>query len=147
MNLYLDTSALVKLYAAEDGSSLCRQAVAEARLVSTSALAYVEARAAFARKRRERALSPAAHRNLVRTLDGDWGRYLRIEASEGLIRDAASLAERHRLRAYDAMHLASAVLLKERLAEPVVFSSWDLALEGAARREGLGRLATRPRRR
>jgi predicted nucleic acid-binding protein len=147
VNLYLDTSALVKLYVAEEGSLLCRQAVTDARLVSTSVVAYVEARAAFARKRREHALSPAAHRALVRTLDRDWGRYLRIEASEGLIHEAASLAERHRLRGYDAIHLASAVLLKNRLAEEVVFSSWDVALQAAARREGLGRLPGRSRQR
>jgi predicted nucleic acid-binding protein len=145
VNLYLDTSALVKLYVAEEGSPLCRKAVADARLVSTSAVAYVEARDSFARKRRERTLSPAAHRRLVRTLDGDWGRYLRIEASEALIHEAASMADRLHLRAYDAIHLASAVLLKNRLAEEVVFASWDHALQTAARREGLRRLQDRSR--
>jgi len=147
VNLYLDTSALVKLYVAEEGSPLCRQAVADARLVSTSAVAYVEARAAFARKRRERALSPAAHRGLVRALNGDWGRYLRIEASDALIHEAASMADRHRLRGYDALHLASAVLLRNRLAEEVIFSSWDRTLEAAARREGLRSLPDLRRRR
>ena len=143
MNLYLDTGALVKLYVTEAGSPQCRQAVADARLVVTSVVAYVEARAAFARRRRERELSPSAHRSVVQTLDRDWGRYLRIEAGETLVHDAASLAERHRLRGYDAIHLASAVLLKNRLADTVVFSSWDLALQAAARREGLGRLPSR----
>jgi len=70
---------------------------------------------------------------------------LRIKASEALIQEAASLAERHRLRGYDAIHLASAILLKNRLAEPVVFSSWDVALEAAARREGLGQIPGRAR--
>ena len=147
MNLYLDTSALVKLYIAEEGSPLARAAVGDARLVATSVVAYVEARAAFARRRREHALSSAAHRRLVHTLDTDWGRYLRIEASEALIHEAAALAERHRLRGYDAIHLASALLLKSRLPEAVVFSSWDLTLQAAARREGLRRLPDRIRQR
>ena len=145
MNLYLDTSALVKLYVDEAGSPTCRQAVADAQLVATSVVAYVEARAAFARRRRERALSPSIHRAIVRALDRDWGRYVRIEAGEALIHEAGSLAERHRLRGYDAIHLASAVLLKKRLAEPVVFSSWDVALATAARRVGLGLLPGRSR--
>jgi predicted nucleic acid-binding protein len=145
VNLYLDTSALVKLYVDEEGSSTCRKAVVDARLVATSVVAYVEARAALARRRRERALSPSAHRGIIRSLDQDWGRYLRIEAGEALIHEAASLAERHRLRGCDAIHLASAILLKNRLAEPVVFSSWDVALEAAARREGLGRIPGRAR--
>jgi predicted nucleic acid-binding protein len=94
---------------------------------------------------RQRALSPSAHRGVVRNLDQDWGRYLRIEAGEALIHEAASLAERHRLRGYDAIHLASAILVKNRLAEPVVFSSEDTALEAAARRAGLGLLSIRAR--
>lgn len=147
MNLYLDTSSLVKLYIAEEGSPLARTAVTGARLVATSAVAYVEARAAFARRRREHVLSSATHRRLVRALDTDWGRYLRIEASGALIHEAASLAERHCLRGYDAIHLASALLLKGRLPEPVVFSSWDLTLQAAARREGLRRLPDRFRQR
>jgi len=137
VNLYLDTSALVKLYIAEEGAPLARKAVADARLVATSAVAYVEARAAFARRRRERALSSVVYQRVVLALDADWGRYLRIDASEALIHEAASLVERHRLRGYDAIHLASALLLRSRLLDPVVFSSWDLTLQAAARREGL----------
>jgi predicted nucleic acid-binding protein len=143
VNLYLDTSALVKLYIAEEGSLLVRTALADARFVATSVVAYVEARAAFARRRQERALSSAAHRRLVQALDTDWGRYLRIEASEALIHEAALLAERHRLRGYDAIHLASALLLRSRLPEAVVFSSWDFTLQAAALREGLRRLPDR----
>jgi hypothetical protein len=47
------------------------------------------------------------------------------------------LAEAHRLRAYDAVHLGSAVAVHHRLEEVVVFASWDLRLGKAAKREGL----------
>lgn len=137
MILYLDTSALVKLYVAEDGSSDVRRAVENADRVATSAIAYVEARAAFARKRREGGLLPLQHGRIIRDLDNDWGRYLRIDLTDVVIRRAASMAERHRLRAYDAVHLASAGLLKDRLSGPVVFAGWDDALQTAARREHL----------
>lgn len=137
MNLYLDTSALVKLYVDEEGSQAARLRVSRARGVATSAIAYVEARAAFARKRRQRGLLPAAHRRIVRAFDADWERYMRLEVTDSLIRDAALLAEAHRLRAYDAIHLASATVLRSRLAEPVLFLSWDEDLESAAQREGL----------
>ncbi len=137
MILYLDTSALVKLYVAEEGSPLVRQAVADAERIATSAIAYVEARAAFARRRREGGLAPLQHRRVVRDLDTDWGRYLRIDLTDALIHQAASLTERHRLRAYDAVHLASASVLRDRLSDPVVFACWDDALQAAARREHL----------
>jgi predicted nucleic acid-binding protein len=143
MRLYLDTSALVKLYVDEEGSPLVRSAVERAEIVSTSAITYVEARAALVRRRHERALKTGDYRRIIRDLDADWDRYLVVEITDSLIRGAAHLAEAHRLRAYDAVHLASATVLRGRLAEPVVFACWDLRLERAAKREGLVRLRSR----
>lgn len=137
MTLYLDTSALVKLYVEEDGASLVRRHVAHARLVATATIAYVEARAAFARRRRDGSFSAAQHRRMIRDLESDWEHYLLLEVTEPLIREAADLAEAHGLGAYDAVHLASAQLLKRRLGGAVRFASWDADLERAAGREGL----------
>ena len=60
MMLYLDTSAVVKLYVEESMSSEVVVAVEEAEAVATSLIAYAEARAAFARARRgiHRGLEP-----------------------------------------------------------------------------------------
>lgn len=137
MNLYLDTSVLVKLYVNEDGSDAARSAIGNASLVATSLVAYVEARAAFARRRREHVLPTVDYRRIVRSLDTDWPHYLRLELPEALIRNAARVAETHSLRAYDAVHLASALTLRERLAAPVTFGCWDSRLESEARRVGL----------
>ena len=140
MTLYLDTSALVKLYVEEEGSGLVRDSVERARFVSTSALAYVEARAAFARRRGERRLSRTAHRRLVETLDGDWPRYMLLDVTEAVIREAGRLTDLHGLRAYDAIHLASAGVVRDRFPEETVFASWDARLDAAASREGLDTL-------
>jgi predicted nucleic acid-binding protein len=141
MRLYLDTSALVKLYVDEEGATTVRTASDQADLITTSALAYVEARSAFSRRRHEGALSPREYRQVVRDLDEDWPRYLTIQVVESLIREAARLVEVHRLRAYNAIHLASAATARREIGHPVVFSSWDGPLEQAARREGLEVLA------
>ena len=140
MNLYLDTSALVKLYVEERGRTALVEAVSEAEIVATSMVAYVEARAAFTRRHRERVLAPADYRRSVRALDGDWSRYLRFEVSEALVRAAGRLAERYRLRAYDAVHLASALVMRDQLGE-VVFACWDSGLNATARRAGLALLS------
>jgi predicted nucleic acid-binding protein len=137
MRLYLDTSALVKLYVDEEGSPVVRSTVDQAELIATSTIAYVEARAAFVRRRHEGGLSAGDYQKVVRDLDADWARYLVVEVTGPLIRESARLAEIHRLRAYDAIHLASAAALHGRLAEPVVFASWDVSLEKVAKREGL----------
>ena len=100
-------------------------------------IAYVESRAAFARINREKRLSAGDYRRTVRELEADWERYLLLEVTAGIIRTAAELAETRGLRAYDAIHLAAAKLLRERLQGPLLFACWDSDLAFAAKREGL----------
>ena len=140
MSLYLDTSALVKLYVEEDGSALVRKWVHDADVVATSILAYAEARAAFARRRREKQIALAAYTQILREFEPDWDRYVVLDATDPLIRSAGKLAEIHALRAYDAIHLASAKILKDKVAPPVSFASWDVRLTVAAVKEGLATL-------
>jgi predicted nucleic acid-binding protein len=140
--LYLDTSDLVKLYVEEPGSAGVRRSVQEAEIVAASVVSYPEARAALARRRREQSLTVAAHRRAKAALEADWPRILALDVAPALARSAGDLAERHRLRGFDAVHLASYLTFAREFAgETVRFSSADLALERAARR------AARPRRR
>ena len=108
-------------------------------------IAYVEARAALARRRHAGDLSPADHRRVVEDLDNDWERYIRLEVTEGLLREAAGVADQHRLREYDAIHLASAMLLRARAGGETTFASWDDVLDAAAAREGFPLLRARRR--
>jgi predicted nucleic acid-binding protein len=147
MNLYLDTSALVKLYVEEVGSQLVRWGLDQAELVATSEIAYLEARAALARRRREKAFSLPSYRRLLEEFELDWDRFVVVDVTMPLLRDASSLAEQYPLRAMDALHLASAQLIGPRSAEEsLMFASWDDALDRAAKREGLALLReTKPR--
>jgi len=54
-----------------------------------------------------------------------------------LARRAGDLAEEHALRAYDALQLASALILKERLDADVSFLSFDENLSRAVKSAGL----------
>jgi len=134
--LYLDTSALVKLYVEEAGSIAVSAAVHRATAVATARITYAEARAAFARHRRAGGLTPAELRRVVHQLDEEWGQYSTVEITDAVVRRAGALAERHALRAYDAVQLAAA--LDMRLAgASIEFSSFDERLNRAARRERL----------
>lgn len=135
MTLYLDTSALVKLYVEEPGAAEVCRLVAGAAHVSTSRVTYVEARAALARRYRERALSRSEYAELVRALEHDWEAYLRLEVTEPIIKLAGEMTERHALRAYDAIQLASAVSMPPRLR--ITFLAADERLLAAASSEGL----------
>jgi len=60
-----------------------------------------------------------------------------IDLSVPVWRHAADLAEAHRLRSIDAIHLASALFVRDRTREPVTLSAWDSDLVAAAAAEGL----------
>lgn len=157
MILYLDTSSLVKLYVEEDGSEQVEREVDEVDRVATSRMTYAEARSAFARGRREvsqgqrhrlrRKRGPGdtevdmeiSYGQILRDFQRDWRHYAKVNVSSSLIRLAGDLAERHALRGYDAVHLASAMVLRDRIPDIVAFSTWDGNLSEAAVTEGLQR--------
>jgi uncharacterized protein len=139
--LYLDTSALVKLYVPETDSATITHLLETAEMVSTSRVAYAEARAAFARKRREHAVTLRDYRTIVQDLENDWDTFFVVDVSDGLIKRAGQLAETFALRGYDAVHLASAAIIGERGSQAVMFACFDDKLSRAARRQGLAVLS------
>ena len=137
MILYLDTSALVKLYVRERGSAQVRARVGKADAIATSVVAYAEARAAFARLRRERPASGKRHRERVGQLDRDWDRYVLVELTAAVVRSAGDRAEPHSLRGFDAIHLASALWLKSAHTDDLAFAAFDRTLTAGAKAAGL----------
>ena len=137
MTLYLDTSSLVKLYIDEPDADDIRDLVERAAVVATSVVAYPEARATFARRRRERLMTPAESAAALRQLDADWLRLLSIPVSEEVARAAGRLADEHGIRGCDAVHLASFEdLIARSDDEDVQFSCADERLVKAARTLG-----------
>ena len=137
MILYLDTSALVKLYAEEAGSQVVRRAVAASDLIATSLLSYAEARSALARKCRGGEIARAALNRLRQEFERDWARLHVLPVDEVLVRKAGDLTEEYALRALDALHLATADNLQAVLRAAVTLACFDGALNGAAKKRGL----------
>ena len=137
MILHVDTSALVKLYVPEPESSAVQQIVETAEIAAISLVAYAEARAAFARKRRERAVDLKGYRRIIQEFHDDWDKYFIVGVTEALVKRAGQLAEKHGLRGYDAIQLSSAVMMREETRQIVNFCCFDDRLLRAGRREGL----------
>lgn len=137
MILYLDTSALIKLYVAEEGTDSVQEAVSRVNVVAASRVSYVEARAALARAWRESRIGKQDLRHAVSGLNEDWERFLVLEVTSDLARRAGDLAEEYALRAYDALQLASALILKGSIGAEVSFLSFDEDLSHAAESAGL----------
>lgn len=152
MILYLDTSALIKLYAEELGTVEVLGAVETAEVVATSEICYVEARSALARREREGSFSKEEHNEAVEHLEYDFREfYLLRRVSGEIIVQAGELVRSHSLRAYDAVHLATALELRKEAREltegqhqsagesRVWLMSYDSALHQAALREDFTR--------
>ena len=137
MILYLDTSALVKLYVRETGSVRVRNWLRRATAVATSAVAYPEARAAFARLQRTGHTNPRRHRERVAQLNADWESFMRVELTPSVLRLAGETAETYELRGFDSIHLASALTLRDRTDISCAFAVFDRRLRDGAARAGL----------
>jgi predicted nucleic acid-binding protein len=73
-------------------------------------------------------------------VDDLWNEVTRIDVTETLVRHAGELCDRHDLRAYDAVHLASCECLGD---EDLVLVAADGDLLSAARERGLAILPLR----
>ncbi len=135
MTLFLDTSALVKLYLDEPGSPSIQERVAETT-VALSHLAYGEIYATFARRLRESLLNEDEHNAVCTAFEEDWSAVLRIPLSAAVLALVPPLCRRHPLRGADALHLASAAMLNERDID-VTFASSDRRQLEAAGAEGI----------
>jgi predicted nucleic acid-binding protein len=135
--LYLDTSSLVKLYIQEPGTEKIRDLFQKSRAVATSQVAYAEACAAFTRKFRQGDFSEQQFQQVLDNLGRDWGDYFTLDVSWQVAKLAGALARQRYLRGFDAIHLASALIIKSRLESTIIFSSADSKLEEAASAESL----------
>ncbi len=145
MIVYLDASALVKRYVQEPGSIWLRTLMDQAGpgTLVVSHLTRIEVIAALSRLQRAKPGRASELARLVQTFRRDVAEHLRVmRLTEGLLDSAEAVAMKHRLRAYDAIHLASALELRDvATSEPgveIVIVSADDEILTAAQVERLG---------
>lgn len=136
MIIYLDTSALVKLFFHEAGSNVVIDLVGKADSVITSQVAYAESCSALARRKRDKRLTEEEFETAKKHLDEMWPQMDTILVDEI---KAGELAIKHVIRGFDAIHLAAALELRSIDDKPieVTFCSFDDRQNEAARAEHL----------
>jgi hypothetical protein len=132
--VYVDTSAILKLLLVEDGSADDLRLWREAFRRVIGRLCHPEARAALAAARRDTRLSESAFELACRGLEVLRGRVTEVGVSRDLATRAGQLAERHRLRGYDAVHLACALSID---GPDLLLATWDRDLARAGREAGI----------
>lgn len=134
---YFDTSALIKRFVTEKGSSLINSLLTRQGVAATAKIAYAEVHAGLARKRREGHLSQTHYALVCRQFESDWPGYIQVELRDDILVLARDLIQRHPLRGFDAIHLASALSLQTGLGEEITFVVADERLLLAAQAEQL----------
>ena len=137
MNLYLDTSALIKRYINELGTNDVRAWIRTADLISTGLLTRAETAAGLTRLHHRGVISEEDYRRALESFHLDWTGFYRLPMNEELIARADFLACQHGLRGYDAVHLAAALIWQETLMLPVTLATYDQELSSAGKESGL----------
>ena len=140
MSVYLDTSALIKLYVEEEGTEQVVEATqdaADGRVIIVD-LTPLEARSAIRRREREGDISAADADRVLRQIENDCSMsFLMQPSTSAVMEEAARLIDRHPLKAYDALQLAGCLVVRDGMPGPVTFVCADSRLCDAARHEGL----------
>lgn len=148
VNLFLDTSAIVKRYVTETGSEWvavqCKQATDNNIILSYATLA--EAVTAFCRKARQQDLnqqiseSDRDHHIKIFRQDVEQ-QYSLVDVTKAIYVHAGDLCRIHKLRAYDAIQLACALKVSDEFVAlgktAPIFVSADTDLLSVAEAEGL----------
>jgi len=142
MILYLDTSALVKRYVVESGTTAVTTLISQAEVVGTAVITRAETVAAFAKAVRVGALLADEAHQVVQIFRTDWPFLVRLQMSESLMARADALAWELGLRGYDAVHLAAALIWQEEMGKPVTLATFDRQLWVAAQQSGLNPFPT-----
>ena len=117
----MDTSALVKIYADEQGRDEVQRALEEVRVTAISSVGLGEARSALLPGRNAKGLSQ--YKSTImrsRFCCVTSGKSTLCEWSQRIINRAGAITRTHALRALDAVHLATALSLRDEAYELAV---------------------------
>jgi predicted nucleic acid-binding protein len=137
MILYLDSSALVKRYIREAGSTEVEGLIARADAVGIGLVTRAEVSAALARAARLGWVQRGDAEAALLVFRAQWPRLARLQLTEPLLARADALAWDYGLRGYDAIHLAAALYWQETVREPVTLATFDRELWRAGQAAGL----------
>lgn len=105
--------------------------------VATATIAYAETYSGLTRRYREGTLTRSDYERVCEQFEHDWVEILRVPLGDVILGTARTMIQRHVLRGFDAIHLASALSLQTELNEVVTLAAADERLLQAAAAEGL----------
>lgn len=125
MIVYLDTSALLKLYLEEAHATGLRKVIHTAALVCTHLITYAEMCAGLAQAVRMDRITESDRVSQMTRFEADWRAAQVVLVDEPLVRRAGELAGRFGLRGYDSVHLAAAESVWRQAPAATRFVTFD----------------------
>ena len=133
---YADSSVLVKHYVGnEEGSELASQYIESSRIY-TSSIARIEVLSALSRKYQFGEMSLDALSSIKNNFLKDCKKTGFVELENEIVEESQGLVFRVSIKTLDAIHLASAVILKRITDIQCPFLTSDKQLASAAEKEG-----------
>jgi len=130
--LYAESSAVLSWLLGEPNQDAVIDALTEAETVVASALTVLECTRALLRARTMHRISAAAERAALRVLDDAAESWHLLDLSDDVIAAARQRFPHEPLRSLDALHLASALALRDALGDLLVLSLDERVRRNAA---------------
>ena len=137
---YLDASAWIKRYCAEEGTTNVARLFDAGPAIACSALGLVEVLSVLARKGKAGEMRPGDMKAKCREAERDFELFHKVFLTPTLLKHACECARRHVLRGSDTAHLASCLELRKLdwgIEKDVVMVSCDAELLVGAAECGL----------
>jgi predicted nucleic acid-binding protein len=115
--VYLDTSAVLRAVLEAGTTPEIEECLSSAKYLLTSRLSLVESARALNRLRIDGSVSESQIAGFAREIDSIWARCVVWEISRAVCELAAQAAPNTRLRALDALHLATYLTARRRLGD------------------------------
>lgn len=132
MTLYAETSAVLRWLFAEAGGEAVRAALAAAEKVASSRLALIETRRVVRRAERDGRITAAQGADLRAVFAQAVSTWAIVEISEEIARRAEDGFPSEPVRTLDAIHLASALFLRESFPDLVMLTTDERVRANAA---------------
>ena len=129
---YFDTSALVKNYVQEAGSTPVRELLARYEFVS-SAIAPIEIHSAVRRRHRQGEMSRQSYASILSRVKQDRLFWQLVEPVPQVLAKAEEIVAAYNVRSLDALHLASAIIIQDSIETIIPFVTADDRQLSAAR--------------
>jgi predicted nucleic acid-binding protein len=132
VTVYAETSAILRWLFAEEGGEALRAALASAEKVTSSRLALIETRRVVRRAERAGRITAAQNADVLAVFAQAVSTWAILEISEEIARRAEEAFPDEPVRTLDAIHLASALFLRQSFPDLVILSADERVRANAA---------------